>query len=118
MFFLVMRRPPGSTRSDSRLPYPTRFRSADGEDAGLAGLAGRRVDRQVMLLQRHAPLRDGTEIGLQPEEGEQGVGRQAAPGAIQRGDGDGLQVTSLALKAGELEGYHDLEARRSGIRAV
>src|SRR3546814_8384207 len=52
----------------------------------------RRIDRQVMLLQRHAPLRDGAEIGLQAEEGEQGLSGQAASVAIQRGDGDGLQA--------------------------
>src|SRR3546814_17976284 len=48
-FFLMIRRPPRSTRTDTRFPYPTLFRSdleaalgREVEEHGRAGVVGRR----------------------------------------------------------------------------
>src|SRR3546814_7381344 len=39
VFFLMIRRPPRSTRTDTLFPYTTLFRSSDGEHGFLAGFA-------------------------------------------------------------------------------
>src|SRR3546814_3841028 len=39
VFFLMIRRPPRSTRTDTLFPYTTLFRSSDGELGFLAGFA-------------------------------------------------------------------------------
>src|SRR5947208_3216022 len=44
---------------------------ADGEDAGGGGLAGRRVDADVAVLEVEAPGGDGAEIHREAEEGEE-----------------------------------------------
>src|SRR3546814_2603699 len=42
LFFLMIRRPPRSTRTDTLFPYTTLFRSSEpGRSHGLAGLSGR-----------------------------------------------------------------------------
>src|SRR3546814_20677109 len=56
-FFLMIRRPPRSTRTDTLFPYTTLFRSADGELA-----PGQLVD---LLLQLAAAL--GEVVGHAPE---------------------------------------------------
>src|SRR3546814_17770413 len=40
---LMIRRPPGSTRTDTLFPYPTRFRSENGDGANQAALSGFRI---------------------------------------------------------------------------
>src|SRR3546814_14967962 len=39
-FFLMLRRPPRSTRTDTLFPYTTLFRSLVRDDIGLRGVAG------------------------------------------------------------------------------
>src|SRR3546814_12638761 len=56
-FFLLIRRPPRSTRTDTLFPYTTLFRSHDrqclGMDAGLVVAAqGEREARKTILLRR------------------------------------------------------------------
>src|SRR3546814_15332858 len=72
LFFLIVRRPPISTRSDTLFPYTTRFRSAYGEALGrvidahrampLAGLWGTGVSSSSDGQQFHAGGR-GAAIG-------------------------------------------------------
>src|SRR3546814_18621150 len=52
-FFLMLRRPPRSTRTDTLFPYTTLFRSADGDDGLVIG-----VDLHVRALA--IPVRDRT----------------------------------------------------------
>src|SRR3546814_3382976 len=52
VFFLMIRRPPRSTRTDTLFPYTTLFRSADRDQPILAALSharqlGRRTPRRV-----------------------------------------------------------------------
>src|SRR3546814_12488473 len=47
-FFLMIRRPPRSTRTDTLFPYTTLFRSDR--------LVGNRLDRLVVVPRRHRPL--------------------------------------------------------------
>src|SRR3546814_4806245 len=52
-FFLIIRRPPRSTRTDTLFPYTTLFRS-DGDGVGLLGLApAHRVLATPMELPQH-----------------------------------------------------------------
>src|SRR3546814_12134083 len=68
-FFLMIRRPPRSTRTDTLFPYTTLFRSAHGGDAVLrrgrevpAGAlqcaAAERDRRRLRLRPRHTPNGD------------------------------------------------------------
>src|SRR3546814_10236158 len=53
VFFLMIRRPPRSTRTDTLFPYPTLFRSAFNEQLpGDAGGNGRVIDEQTARLHR------------------------------------------------------------------
>src|SRR3546814_1587359 len=45
-FFLMIRRPPRSTRTDTLFPYTTLFRSIDGKDCA-ARIAEHRIDPEV-----------------------------------------------------------------------
>src|SRR3546814_11205476 len=67
-FFLMIRRPPRSTRTDTLFPYTTLFRSADGELA-----PGQLVD---LLLQLADAL--GEVVGHTPE----GVAVDLDPGQL------------------------------------
>src|SRR3546814_8690359 len=52
MFFLMIRRPPRSTRTDTLFPYTTLFRSdaaLEAEDADLVGVAGISADSGMQL---------------------------------------------------------------------
>src|SRR3546814_18908935 len=51
-FFLMRRRPPGSTRTDTLFPYPTRFRSARPTRRDVPGVRRRGAQR---LLRRQLP---------------------------------------------------------------
>src|SRR3546814_14523432 len=49
VFFLMIRRPPRSTRTDTLFPYTTLFRSAGGEpDQRIADVADRAVGHQAL----------------------------------------------------------------------
>src|SRR3546814_15670906 len=77
----MIRRPPRSTRTDTPLPYTTRFRSVDGyrehtlqpaapQDAQQRDLAARRVHRRVALelrefLSRHDQRAQSTRRQLE-----------------------------------------------------
>src|SRR3546814_11128858 len=72
-FFLMIRRPPRSTRTDTLFPYTTLFRSQQGDEArvvtnrvptGVAWQQGRRV--------RHAAVR-GSEDAIEERDGEIGA---------------------------------------------
>src|SRR3546814_7983544 len=64
LFCLMIRRPPRSTRTDTRFPYTTLFRSAvvgaaqrDGvADAAVLGGGRAIVDREALGLDRHADI--------------------------------------------------------------
>src|SRR3546814_17400847 len=49
-FFLVRRRPPISTRTDTLFPYTTLFRSLDDAIGNLAMQPGRRFEHRLVLL--------------------------------------------------------------------
>src|SRR3546814_19895844 len=63
-FFLMIRRPPRSTRTDTLFPYTTLFRSADRE---ILEAALHEADHLV------APGRRQDEVGVRVIEGEQAV---------------------------------------------
>src|SRR3546814_19712240 len=59
-FFLMIRRPPRSTRTDTLFPYTTLFRSADAVDGAVRAAIGGEMGAQAIdLQQRHqaAPFR-------------------------------------------------------------
>src|SRR3546814_12485339 len=66
-FFLMIRRPPRSTRTDTLFPYTTLFRSAEQAEHGVEQRAGQRPQRQ----HRQAAVKQG--IASCPA-------REAAPG--------------------------------------
>src|SRR3546814_1736702 len=72
IFFLMIRRPPRSTRTDTLFPYTTLFRSPDAayrrRDEGRGGGTGRRAVRHH-LLPRHA------DPGAARQVARQGAGR-------------------------------------------
>src|SRR3546814_14107521 len=64
LFFLMIRRPPRSTRTDTLFPYTTLFRSVLGAELGHQALDVReRIERAVDRQALHA--RDRIEIGHQ-----------------------------------------------------
>src|SRR3546814_12232234 len=60
-FFLMRRRPPRSTRTDTLFPYTTLFRSGILERADHLLAVGHEVGRQVAAVELHAV--DDVEIG-------------------------------------------------------
>src|SRR3546814_3117441 len=59
IFFLMIRRPPRSTRTDTLFPYTTLFRSGDGRrgigpDAGQRAQARLVVGKAPAMVRRHA----------------------------------------------------------------
>src|SRR3546814_18047720 len=76
-FFLMIRRPPRSTRTDTLFPYTTLFRSHDHRQDGLAPLANRSADgrstwaalRSFQPTQTHA---HGGRTGQLPVAGSRG----------------------------------------------
>src|SRR3546814_20711308 len=57
-FFLMIRRPPRSTRTDTLFPYTTLFRSADQVHAGMRGmLLERMAHRRLLLAEQEFELR-------------------------------------------------------------
>src|SRR3546814_3049483 len=68
-FFLMIRRPPRSTRTDTLFPYTTLFRSGPGSDPALRGPT--RIWRNVSMLAMEPPpapistiSTTGIEIGM------------------------------------------------------
>src|SRR3546814_4662457 len=74
-FFLMIRRPPRSTRTDTLFPYTTLFRSSNSMTEKVAHRPPRRVDRRL------AEHRLGKAAGIEP-----GAVR---PGQMSREIGDG-----------------------------
>src|SRR3546814_20217503 len=71
VFFLMIRRPPRSTRTDTLFPYTTLFRSrADAADAHVAAL---RIGVQAVLL----PLAGGPEAGVGGRDRDAGQSRRS-----------------------------------------
>src|SRR3546814_4409343 len=70
-FFLMIRRPPRSTRTDTLFPYTTLFRSPLGTRARRPAIprtahgAGRRPRRRGL---RRAPRADAADLGMRSEE--------------------------------------------------
>src|SRR3546814_11306246 len=52
VFFLMRRRPPRSTRTDTLFPYTTLFRSLEGEAEAFGGRRGAGVERGVLGLRQ------------------------------------------------------------------
>src|SRR3546814_13575794 len=79
-FFLMLRRPPRSTRTDTLFPYTTLFRSVGDpsrlalEDVGLAALSGR---ASGITIERVARLREHTSaIAAERRNGDRHEGEQ------------------------------------------
>src|SRR3546814_13421150 len=64
IFFLMIRRPPRSTRTDTLFPYTTLFRSPRRRNRRAGRSGGRRRRRRRRRAPRHRPRRRN-EIGLQ-----------------------------------------------------
>src|SRR3546814_5393156 len=84
-FFLMIRRPPRSTRTDTLFPYTTLFRSVRPH-AGLAlrGHRPLRRDRHLLFLPRHGerPLPDVADADSEVRQSEDG--RLSGPAALRR----------------------------------
>src|SRR3546814_15321867 len=67
VFFLMIRRPPRATRTDTLFPYTTLFRSmATGARAGACGAGGAAVAIQTQrTVRRKAGYVDQVQIGLE-----------------------------------------------------
>src|SRR3546814_2583272 len=71
VFFLMIRRPPRSTRTDTLFPYTTLFRSARGQRLGVAAEA---LHRPFVALRDHAHgLEQQDDAGEGQDAGEQRV---------------------------------------------
>src|SRR3546814_17176615 len=81
-FFLMIRRPPRSTRTDTRFPYPSLFRSFDlgGRGGGLY------ADRRIGILQR--------ELECRCEFGPEAAGQQHQHGALLLEDRKSTRLNS------------------------
>src|SRR3546814_7679827 len=106
-FFLMIRRPPRSTRTDTLFPYTTLFRS----------------DEQVRLLERfsrefrerHIEARrtgDLVAVDISFVGSLEGVGKTPAPG-LTRGLPAGRHRLPLALRLGQAQPQQDAGHRRA-----
>src|SRR3546814_8712053 len=72
-FFLMIRRPPGTTRTDTRFPYPTLFRSLPQEPSAVVVLVGRlaRLEAHLadVLDQLSAEVHQRVDAGQDPDDG-------------------------------------------------
>src|SRR3546814_12823411 len=66
LFFLMIRRPPGSTRTDTLFPYTTLFRSwlaGVGECGSLVNGAGGRDTKEMMRIRTRSDIADAVFRG-------------------------------------------------------
>src|SRR3546814_13205883 len=86
VFFLMIRRPPGSTRTDTLFPYTTLFRSLDRIGRGRAG-------------QRRGPLRDNLRQpgGRSTQQGQVAGRTRGSPArqAVSRSEEHTSELQSL-----------------------
>src|SRR3546814_6418582 len=73
LFFLMIRRPPRSTRTDTLFPYTTLFRSRAIVDATVQALASQDTDLDLGHVEPAGVLR--REVELQPAEEAMGLRR-------------------------------------------
>src|SRR3546814_4860666 len=104
-FFLMIRRPPRSTRTDTPFPYTTLFRSIDGTRDYVRGRAGWAIS--VALVEHGRPV-----IGVlnAPARGEHW---EAVLGGGARRNGIALSVSAHSELAGARIPSDKLAARRS-----
>src|SRR3546814_19321236 len=118
--FLMIRRPPRSTRTDTLFPYTTLFRSR--ETTGAGGRGRRRSPKPRRPRPRWC-ARDGCSLSsdARPEEAADRPGRSRAGGRIREALITAEQGPGLP-GAGEVEQRQDrgarTEARRAGREGV
>src|SRR3546814_3079850 len=88
-FFLMIRRPPRSTRTDTLFPYTTLFRSV--EDADIAEL---RLDAEVEADRCRQDQKRGTEL-RQPRIDDQVRAREHTDHQRERSEGHTSELQSL-----------------------
>src|SRR3546814_1912742 len=67
-FFLMIRRPPRSTRTDTLFPYTTLFRSSYGDVPRLGPPLPGDLGRPIMKAQREMVTEEGVSTGQRSEE--------------------------------------------------
>src|SRR3546814_13884190 len=78
--FLMLRRPPRSTRTDTLFPYTTLFRSSRSSGRRLSPFRRSRSDRQADGGNHHPRDHDAGDVGLCPARGDaRGVVPRAHP---------------------------------------
>src|SRR3546814_2427116 len=80
-FFLMIRRPPRSTRTDTLFPYTTLFRSRHGPDKALAEDYGELGLCHAPLTWRHFPLFFGSVQDQIEQLGGRLVAWEVSPGS-------------------------------------
>src|SRR3546814_1879781 len=103
VLFLMIRRPPRSTRTDTLFPYTTLFRSANGgEGPGGNARDNRRADRRPRRLRRRAfpavVAAAARAPGRRPWGGT--VPRPLCPAGAGRADLDGARLRTGARRRG------------------
>src|SRR3546814_9619457 len=97
-FFLMIRRPPKTTRTDTRVPYTTLFRSIP-----FVRERGHRID---------APMDEAPELGVAEPIGRAIALAQRIPIGFERTAGDaGLNLVQLGLDLGFIAGNVRLRGR-------
>ena len=84
---------------------------ADGENAGLVGLAGRRIDGDKLAIELEAPVRDRPELHRQPEKGQQHLGLEPPGLALEARHHHRLERAVVAFERVQLVGDDDLDHR-------
>src|SRR3546814_11151169 len=131
IFFLMIRRPPRSTRTDTLFPYTTLFRSVDafpgaGRMLELAALAHpglhRCLGQELPLVPDLGGAVVGAVVGRKQPAGIGAADRQAGVMLRREAVAEGLQMTrqaaGLAAAAGApggvARGYQEPDGRRVG----
>src|SRR3546814_3800103 len=131
-FFLMIRRPPRSTRTDTPFPYTTLFRSADAGRLDVAGLVDASGDQdRVMtlaqlvhggvaadfeiLMKDDAPLRQAIDATLDDMlfqlEARDAIGQQAAHTVVPVVDMHFISRLAQIFRRGETCGTSDDHAK-------
>src|SRR3546814_1350343 len=97
VFFLMIRRPPRSTRTDTLFPYTTLFRSQGQGLAGILGGARQARPHPVRAGRRSRPARGGSVRACSDEAADQDQGggaarRHLAPGSMTMARIDDLKA--------------------------